>query len=61
MTAGDRKTELNKAAVKALRQIGQDDGTKDDPNAKFKVELAQRPQRDQVLLQGEAARRSSAR
>src|SRR6185503_18849691 len=25
----------------ALRQIGHDDGTKDDPNAKFKVETAQ--------------------
>ena len=41
VTAGDRKTELNPAGVKAIREIGRDDGTKDDPNAKFTVELAQ--------------------
>ena len=41
MTAGDKKSDLNKAGVKAIKAIGKDDGTKDDPNAKFKVEVAQ--------------------
>ena len=41
MTAGDKKSDLNKAGVKAIKAIGKDDGTKDDPNAKFTVELAQ--------------------
>ena len=41
MTAGDKKTDLNKAGAKAIKAIGKDDGTKVDPNAKFKVDFAQ--------------------
>ena len=41
VTAGDKKSDVNKAGVKAIREIGKDDGTKHDPNSKFSVDLAQ--------------------
>ena len=41
VTAGDRKTDLNLAVVKALREIGGDNGTKAPQNASFVVDLAQ--------------------
>ena len=41
VTAGDKRSALNQAGVKAINEIGKDDGTKADPNAKFNVELAQ--------------------
>ena len=41
VTAGDKKSDVNKAGVKAIKEIGKDDGTKDDKNAKFHVDLAQ--------------------
>ena len=41
VTAGNKTSALNQAGVNAIKQIGQDGGTKADPNAKFNVELAQ--------------------
>src|SRR5687767_9711539 len=41
VTAGDKKSEFNKAAVKAITKIGQDKGTKTNPDNKFTVDVAQ--------------------
>ena len=41
VTAGEKNSDVNKAGVKAIKAIGKDDGTKDDPNSKFSVHMAQ--------------------
>ena len=61
VTAGDKKSQVNRAGVKAIKAIGGDAGTKADPNSKFSVALAQDADPDQRAVHREAPRQVSRR